>query len=70
MNTKKDLPLLRPTYAKINLKALKENLLKAKNICMRKTIVPKIMLLVKANAYGHGADLISNYAQKKTTVHL
>ena len=64
MNTKKDLPLLRPTYAKINLKALKENLLKAKNICMRKTIVPKIMLLVKANAYGHGADLISTYAQK------
>ena len=64
MNTKKDLPLLRPTYAKINLKALKENLLKAKNICMRKTIVPKIMLLVKANAYGQGADLISTYAQK------
>lgn len=58
------LPLLRPTYAKINLTALKENLLKAKAICEHKTIVPKIMLLVKANAYGHGADLISTYAQK------
>ncbi|MBQ4494067.1 MAG: alanine racemase [Elusimicrobiaceae bacterium] len=58
------LPLLRPTYAKINLTALKENLLKARTICERKTIVPKIMLLVKANAYGHGADLVSLYAQK------
>lgn len=59
-----DLPLLRPTYAKIDLKALKFNLLKAKRICAQKNIVPKIMLLVKANAYGHGADLISTYAQK------
>lgn len=62
--TKTALPLLRPTYAKINLTALKENLLKAKALCARKNIVPKIMLLVKANAYGHGADLISAYAQK------
>lgn len=58
------LPLLRPTYAKIDLTALKGNLLKAKAVCSRKTIVPKIMLLVKANAYGHDADLISTYAQK------
>lgn len=58
------LPLLRPTYAKINLKAFKQNLLKAKAVCARKNIVPKIMLLVKANAYGHGVDLISSYAQK------
>ncbi len=65
MKTQKlNLPLLRPTYAKINLTALKENLLKAKSICARKNVVPKIMLLVKANAYGHGADLISAYAQK------
>ena len=62
--TKTALPLLRPTYAKINLTALKENLLKAKALCARKNIVPKIMLLVKANAYGHGADLISAYAQQ------
>ena len=58
------LPLLRPTYAKINLTALKDNLLKARAICAGKNVVPKIMLLVKANAYGHGADLISIYAQK------
>lgn len=58
------MPLLRPTYAEIDLTALKGNLLKAKAVCSRKTIVPKIMLLVKANAYGHGADLISTYVQK------
>ena len=64
MQQKNTLPILRPTYAKINLTALKDNLLKARSICAGKTIVPKIMLLVKANAYGHSADLISTYAQK------
>ena len=64
MTKKEILPLLRPTYAKIDLTALKVNLLKAKDVCANKNIVPKIMLLVKANAYGHGADLISLYAQK------
>ena len=64
MQKQATLPLLRPTYAKVNLSALKENLLKAKAICAQKNIAPKIMLLVKANAYGHDAGLISSYAQK------
>lgn len=64
MTVKQTLPLLRPTYVKVDLLALKENLLKARSICARKNIVPKIMLLVKANAYGHGAVLVSSYAQK------
>lgn len=64
MSKQNSLPLLRPTYAKIDLKAFKENLLKAKALCARKNPSPKIMLLVKANAYGHDAFLISSYAQK------
>jgi alanine racemase len=64
MSLQDTLPVLRPTYAKVNLPALKANLLKAKSICARKNIVPKIMLLVKANAYGHDAVLVSMYAQR------
>lgn len=66
-----DALFLRPTFAQINLGALKSNLKKAralfearskKYLTSRK---PKIMLLVKANAYGHGAELISSYVQKE-----
>lgn len=58
------LPLLRPTYCAVNLDNLAFNLRKARNILdddNRKDC--KILLLVKANAYGHGAQLIAKYAQ-------
>ena len=54
------IPILRPTIAEINLNALKNNLLKAKNlIAERAQGNTKILLLVKANAYGHDAVLVS-----------
>lgn len=61
-----DMPLLRPTYAAVSLKALAFNLTKARaelNAGGRENC--KIMLLVKANAYGHGAELVSSFAQKE-----
>ena len=59
------IPFLRPTFAEINLKALKNNILKAKAlISKRGQGQTKILLLVKANAYGHDAGLISKYAQE------
>ena len=63
------IPILRPTIAEINLKALKNNLLKAKNlITQRAQGNTKILLLVKANAYGHDASLISKYVQDNKLV--
>ena len=59
------LPFLRPTYAEIDLGALSFNLNKA-----RKELDSvgwkdcRIMLLVKANAYGHDALLTAAYAQE------
>ncbi len=58
-----DLPLLRPTAAYISLKALKNNLLKVQNRLAAVKPQPKTLLLVKANAYGHGAKLVSEFAQ-------
>ena len=61
-----DMPLLRPTYAAISLKALAFNLGKARaELNARGRENCKIMLLVKANAYGHGAELVSAFAQKE-----
>lgn len=59
--------LLRPTCAAVDLSALRFNLLKAKAVISARNGAhqPKIMLLVKANAYGHDALLISSYAQKE-----
>jgi len=59
--------LLRPTYAAVDLSALKFNLLKAKDIISARHPIkqPKVMLLVKANAYGHDALLIASNAQKE-----
>jgi alanine racemase len=58
-------PLLRPTYAEINLSALGRNLKKARALAAAKCkLNPKIMLLVKAEAYGHGALAVAMYAQK------
>lgn len=59
-----DMPLLRPTYAAIDLKALAFNLGKARGELKARGLGDcKILLLVKANAYGHGAELIASYAQ-------
>lgn len=66
MMTVNSIPLLRPTRAEIDLSALKYNLHKAGEIAAsRGGIIPKIMLLVKANAYGHDALLVSGYAQRE-----
>lgn len=59
------LPFLRPTYAEIDLGALSFNLNKARkelDSVVRKDC--RIMLLVKANAYGHDALLTAAYAQE------
>lgn len=50
----------RPTYAEIDLKKLKKNILTIKNYLPPKT---KLMAIVKANAYGHGAVEISKAAE-------
>jgi len=63
------IPILRPTIAEINLNALKNNLLKAKNlITQRAQGNTKILLLVKANAYGHDSVLVSKYVQDNKLV--
>lgn len=63
------IPLLRPTFAEINVHALKNNLLKAKSLIAKRGVGnPKILLLVKANAYGHDAGLISKYVQDNKLV--
>lgn len=55
------LPLLRPTWAEINLNALRTNLQK-----IRTQVGPdvKILQLLKANAYGHGAIELGRYCEK------
>jgi len=58
------IPILRPTFSEINLNALKNNILKAKGLISQRGVGnPKVLLLVKANAYGHDAALIAKYAQ-------
>ena len=47
------------TYAEINLKAIKENILAIKNLLASKV---KFMAVVKANAYGHGAVAVARAA--------
>jgi len=53
---------LRPTWAEIDLPALRNNLLK-----IRTTAGPrsKVMFVVKANAYGHGAAEVSLFAERE-----
>lgn len=54
-------PILRPTVAEIDLTKLARNLRK-----VRAAVKPgvKILTLVKANAYGHGAVEVSRYVEK------
>lgn len=55
------IPFLRPTWAEINLGAYGRNLQK-----IRSKVGPdvKILAVLKANAYGHGAEQLGLYAQK------
>ncbi|MDR0734455.1 MAG: alanine racemase [Elusimicrobiota bacterium] len=63
--TMKDIPVLRPTVAQIDLTALRFNLDKARFIAQsRGGRRPKILFTVKANAYGHGMLPAAQYAQK------
>ncbi|MDR0645582.1 MAG: alanine racemase [Elusimicrobiota bacterium] len=64
MKTGKNIPVLRPTCAAVDLAALKFNLNRAAQIARQRAANPKIMLMVKANAYGHGDILISSCAQE------
>jgi len=55
------IPFLRPTWAEIDLSAYRRNLQKIRSI-----VGPdiKILALLKAKAYGHGADELGLFAQK------
>ncbi len=59
------IPQLRPTAAYISLKNLAGNLLAARQVVDKRGRKTKIMLLVKANAYGHGLVEVSKYTQSK-----
>ncbi len=48
---------MRPTYLEVNLSQLKQNL---ENI--RKHVAPaKVLVVLKANAYGHGVDGVAPF---------
>lgn len=53
---------LRPTWAEIKLSALRKNLLKIQDIAGPGK---KVMFVVKANAYGHGAADVSRFAEQE-----
>lgn len=57
-----NIPLLRPTVAEVDLTKLSANLER-----VRATVGPnvKLLTLVKANAYGHGAVPVSQFLQEK-----
>ena len=61
-----DTKILRPTWAQINLSALKNNILKIKEIIGPEC---KLLLVVKANAYGHGALSIARFVEKEKLVY-
>ena len=56
-----NIPILRPTVAEINLTKLARNLQKVRSSVR---VGVKLLTLVKANAYGHGAVEISRYLEK------
>lgn len=53
--------IIRPTWAEIKLSSLKENIFRIRRKIPKKT---KLLFVVKANAYGHGAVEISKYVEK------
>src|SRR5512135_2463786 len=51
---------MRPTYLEVNLAELRENL-----DHIRAHVRPaKVMAVVKANAYGHGVDIVAPYIER------
>lgn len=56
-----NIPFLRPTWAEINLGAYERNLQKVRALVGPEV---KILALLKANAYGHGALELGKYAQE------
>lgn len=60
-----DTKILRPTWAQINLSALKNNILKIKEIIGPES---KLLLVIKADAYGHGALPIAEFIEKEKIV--
>ena len=56
-----NLPILRPTVAEIDLTKLADNLRKVRGVVKPGV---KLLTLVKANAYGHGAVEVSRYLGK------
>lgn len=56
------IPFLRPTWVDIDLAAYERNLQKVR-LCVGPQV--KILSLQKANAYGHGAVALSQFAQRK-----
>ena len=60
-----DKQIYRPTWAQISLSALKNNILKIRKIAGQDR---KLLLVIKANAYGHGAPEIASFAEKENLV--
>ena len=60
-----DTKILRPTWAQINLSALKNNILKIKEIVGPQS---ELLLVIKANAYGHGVLPIACFIEKEKLV--
>jgi len=59
-----DIPLLRPTVAEIDLKKLSANLQKNRSLIEQGKRRVKILSLLKANAYGHGAVKIGQFLEE------
>ena len=59
--------MLRRTYVEIDLAAIKHNLLVIRGMIARNV---KILLPVKADAYGHGLREVSLYVQKEGLVDM
>ena len=56
------IPLLRPTFAEVDLTKLAANLARVRGVVDPNV---KLLTLVKANAYGHGAVPVSQFLQEK-----
>ncbi len=59
--------MLRRTYAEINLKAIKKNVNALKEITGNDK---KMLLPVKANAYGHGIIEVSRYVEENNLIDM
>ncbi len=57
-----NIPLLRPTFAEVDLTKLADNLARVRGAVGQPV---KLLTLVKANAYGHGAVGVSQFLQEK-----